>query len=74
MPLIKEKQEVDVVVGHQCDVCGKVDLNNFNDFFIDHTFGYDSDFDGQRVTAAICDNCLHRIIKKHVPNAKFETG
>ena len=62
-----------VFAGMVCDVCEKEDASGCNDFVLKHIFGYGSPIDGDSVEAAICDECLERLIREHVPGAKFNT-
>jgi len=60
-----------VTIGLICDVCRKDTEGRSDHFEIDHVFGYDSKHDGDRVQAAICDDCLADLITSHVPSAKW---
>ena len=71
MPVLTEKEIVEVAHGMVCDCCGKRDEIGFNDFVIDYVLGYDSPADQSRVKAALCDACLVRILLEHVPGAAF---
>lgn len=71
MPLITEKVVTEKVTGLICDRCGKHDHNGFNDFNLEHTFGFDSSADEFSVEAAICDDCLIDIMLEMVPHARF---
>jgi len=54
-----------------CDVCQKDTKGRSDNFQIDYEFGYGSEHDGDRVQAAICDDCLADLIKSHVPAATW---
>lgn len=71
MPFIVEMETHERKVGMICDCCGKEDHNLCSDFELKHTFGYGSPIDMDRVTAAICDSCLLKIILQMVPGAIF---
>jgi hypothetical protein len=71
MPAIKETVTVEKTVGMVCDCCGKRDEDGCNDFHVAHTFGYGTPLDMTQVTAAICDECLARILLACVPGAVF---
>lgn len=71
MPFIVEMETRERKVGMICDCCGNEDHNLFSDFELKHTFGYGSPIDMDRVTAAICDSCLLKIILEMVPGAIF---
>ncbi len=71
MPAKYEMQEVSVLIGMVCDICGEEDLSGCNDFVLRHIFGYGSPIDGNSVEAAVCDRCLEKIIREHIPNAQW---
>jgi hypothetical protein len=71
MPVIYEKETVMRRSGIVCDCCGAEDTDGFNDFAVEHTLGYGSPLDGTVLTAAICDDCLVRLVLEHVPGAVF---
>lgn len=74
MPAIYEevKQIVGSFRGMVCDACGKEDKTGCNDFVLRHHFGYASPADMTHVEAAICDECLWKILHEHVPGAQYE--
>ncbi len=71
MPAIYDMKPMPVFAGMLCDVCGKSDASGCNDFVLKHIFGYGSLIDGNRVEAAICDNCLENIIRTNIPGAMW---
>ncbi len=71
MPGIYEPGEILSLVGIICDICEKEDRNFCNDFVLRHTFGYGSRIDGNSVEAAICDDCLEKLIRKNIPKASW---
>lgn len=72
MGVITEDIIVNQVVGLICDKCGVEDYDGFNNFFVEHVFGFGSKIDGDKVSFALCDECLEEIAKKEIPKAKWE--
>lgn len=54
-----------------CDRCGMIDEDGFNDFHLEHVFGYGTGLDQTKVLASICDACLAEILAVNVPGAQF---
>ena len=69
MPAIYDMKPTPVFAGMVCDVCNKSDASGCSDFVLKHTFGYGSLIDGEMVEAAICDDCLEKIIRLYIPGA-----
>ena len=69
MPAIYGTERRTVFTGMICDVCKKEDYTGCSDFVLKHTFGFGSLIDGNKVEAAICDDCLEKIIRLYVPGA-----
>ncbi len=67
MPAIYDMKPTPVFAGMLCDVCKNSDT--CSDFVLRHTFGYGSLLDGDQVEAAICDDCLEKIIRLYIPGA-----
>ncbi len=73
MPAMYDWKPAPVFAGMLCDVCSETDVGT-SDFVLKYAFGYGSPVDGKSVTAAICDECLLRLIREHVPGAQFDDG
>lgn len=71
-PIFKEVKALKFT-GLQCDKCGEDHLHGNFDFRFIHVFGYGSPIDGDQVEVALCDICLERLIKEHIPGAKWTT-
>lgn len=66
--LIKKKKtiEQEEVTAIECDICGRIDENKYEDEFgeyihIDHACGYDTIFnDGDEIILDICQHCFKK--------------
>lgn len=71
MPAIYKTYEAKELVGIKCDICDLEETSGNYDFVIHHTFGYGTEYDGDQVEVALCDPCLIKLIKEHVPGATW---
>ena len=78
MKIVKEVTKLEKqTIGFVCDRCG-TEINsdkNFHrtdDFQLKYSFGYGTEYDGDRIELDICDYCLVDIVKKEIHNFKFE--
>ena len=74
--IVTEEREITIKKSVTCNKCGKtIEPTYANDMVSIYTdFGYESNFDGEKWSFDICDDCLLEIIKtfKHVPDGFFD--
>ena len=67
---ITETNEVEFC--DSCDVCGDPLQTAYDAYLkLRYVFGYGTPNDLSKVEAEICDNCLAKIIRENIPNARW---
>ena len=58
-------EQVETWNGFHCDLCGKHEV--YGPCSLTLTFGYGSEYDGERLTLDLCAECADRIMKELPP-------